>query len=100
MIEEKEKEKIGNHQDLRSELQKIWNVRVKIIPLVVAFLGAVPKQFRNRLKEAGLTAEIGQVLMTTLLGKAKILRQVLESKAAGCGLILSEFSSIVILPVN
>ena len=43
MIEEKEKEKIGNHQDLRSELQKIWNVRVKIIPLVVAFLGAVPK---------------------------------------------------------
>ena len=52
------------------------------------------------MKEAGLTAEIGQVLMTTLLGKAKILRQVLESKAAGCGLILSEFSSIVILPVN
>ena len=43
MIEEKEKEKIWNHQDLRSELQKIWNVRVKIIPLVVAFLGAVPK---------------------------------------------------------
>ena len=35
-IEEKEKEKIEKHQDLRRELQKIWNVKVKIIPLVWA----------------------------------------------------------------
>ena len=34
-IEEKEKEKIEKYQDLRRELQKIWNVRVKVIPLVV-----------------------------------------------------------------
>ena len=32
-IEEKEKEKIEKYQDLRRELQKIWNVRVKIILL-------------------------------------------------------------------
>ena len=49
-IEEKEKEKIEKYQDLRRELQKIWNVRVKIIPLVVGSLGAIPKQFGNRLK--------------------------------------------------
>ena len=36
-IEEKEKEKIEKYQDLRRELQKIWNVRVKVIPLVVGF---------------------------------------------------------------
>ena len=34
-IEEKEKDKIEKYQDLRRELQKIWNVKVKIIPLVV-----------------------------------------------------------------
>ena len=34
-IEEKEKDKIGKYQDLGRELQKIWNVKVKIIPLVV-----------------------------------------------------------------
>ena len=34
---EEEKEKIEQYQDLRRELQKIWNVRVKIIPLVVGF---------------------------------------------------------------
>ena len=77
-IEEKEKEKIEKYQDLRRELQKIWNVRVKIIPLVVGFLCAIPKQFGNRLKEIGVTAEIVQVQKTVLLGTARILRKVLE----------------------
>ena len=58
----------------RKELQKIWNVRVKIISLVVSSLGAIPKQFGNRLKEISVTPEIGQVF----LGMAKILRKVLE----------------------
>ena len=40
---EEEKEKIEKYQDLRSELQKICNVRVKIIPLVACSLGAMPK---------------------------------------------------------
>ena len=34
-IEEKEKVKIEKYQDLGRELQKIWNVKVKVIPLVV-----------------------------------------------------------------
>ena len=59
-IEEKEKEKIEKYQDLRRELQKIWNVRVKIIPLVVGSLGGIPKPFGNRLKEIGVTAEMGK----------------------------------------
>ena len=42
-IEKKEREKIEKYQDLRKELQKIWNVRVKIIPLVVGSLGAIAR---------------------------------------------------------
>ena len=41
-IEEKEKEKIKKYQDLRGELQKIWNVSMKIIPSVVGSLDAIP----------------------------------------------------------
>ena len=37
-IEEKEKEKIKKYQDLGRELQKIWNVNVEIISLVVGSL--------------------------------------------------------------
>ena len=44
-IEEKEKDKTEKYQDLGRKLQKIWNVKVKIIPLV--------KQFGNRLKQIG-----------------------------------------------
>ena len=74
-IEEKEKDKIQKYQDLGRELQKIWNVKVKIIPLVV---GAIPKQFGNRLKQIGIAVGTAQVQKTVLLGAAKILRKVLE----------------------
>ena len=77
-IEEKEKEKIEKYQDLIKELQKIWNVGVNIIPLVVGSVGVILKQFRNRLKKTSIAVEIGQVQKTVLLGKARILRKVLE----------------------
>ena len=60
-IEEKEKDKIEKYQDLGRELQKIWNVKVKIIPLVVGSLGLILKQFGNRLKQIGITTETAQV---------------------------------------
>ena len=66
-IEEKEKDKIEKYQDLGRELQKIWNVKVKIIPLVVGSLGAIPKQFGNRLKQIGITVVTAQVQKTVLL---------------------------------
>ena len=76
-IKEKEKDKIEKYQDLRRELQKIWNVKVKIIPLVVGSLGAIPKQFGNRLKQIGITVGTVQVQKTVLLG-TRIWRKVLE----------------------
>ena len=60
------------------ELQKIWNVKVKTIPLVVGSLGAIPKQFGNRLKQIGITVGTAQIKKTVLLGTARILRKVLE----------------------
>ena len=77
-IEEKEKDKIEKYQDLGRELRKIWNGKVKIIPLVVGSLGAIPKQFGNRLKQIGITAGTTQVQKTVLLGMSRILRKVLE----------------------
>ena len=55
-IEEKEKDKIEKYQDFGRELQKIWNLKVKIIPLVAGPLGSISKQFGNRLKQIGITA--------------------------------------------
>ena len=77
-IEEKEKDKITKYQDLGRELHKIWNVKVTIIPLAVGSLGAIPKQFGNRLKLIGITVGTAQVQKTVLLGTGRILRKVLE----------------------
>ena len=74
-IEEKEKDKI---EDLGRELQKIWNVKVKIIPLAVGSLGAIPKQFGNRLKQIGITVGTAQVQKTVAFALTRILRKVLE----------------------
>ena len=54
-IQEKEIENIEKYQDLGKELQKIWNVKVKIIPLVIGSLVSIPKQFGSRLKQIGIT---------------------------------------------
>ena len=77
-IEEKEKDNIEKYQDLGRELQKIWNVKMKIMPLVVGSLCAIPKQFGNGLKQIGITAGTAQVQKTVLLGMTTILRKLLE----------------------
>ena len=77
-IEDKVKDNKEKYQDLGRELQKIWNVKVKIVPLVIGSLGAIPKQFGNRLKQIGITAGTAQIQKTVLLGTAGILRKVVE----------------------
>ena len=47
---------VEKYHDLGRELQKIWNVKVKIIPLVKGSLGAIPKEFGNTLNQIGITA--------------------------------------------
>ena len=75
---EKKKDKVEKYQDLGRGLQKIWNVKVKIIPLVSGSLGAIPKQFGNRLKQIGIAVGTVQVQKRVLLGTARILRKVFE----------------------
>ena len=79
-IEEKEKDKIKKNikNQEGSYIRCGMLKRMKIIPLFVGSLGAIPKQFGNRLKQIGITAGTAQVQKTVLLGTARILRKVLE----------------------
>ena len=51
---------------------------MKIMPLVVGSLGAIPKQFGNILKQIGIAVGTAQVQKTVSLGTARILREDLE----------------------
>ena len=83
-IEEKEKDKIEKKQDLGRELQKIWNVKVKIIPLVVGSLGAIPKRFGNRLKQICITvgtAQVQKIIIIIIIIKIIIIIRILTGKS-------------------
>ena len=45
----KENEKIDKYLDLVGELKKIWNMKVKVISIVVGALGTVPKSLEKKL---------------------------------------------------
>ena len=62
---------------IRSKNIKTWEGSYRR-PLVVGSLGAIPKQFGNRLKQIGITVGTAQVQKTVLLGTTRILRKVLE----------------------
>ena len=77
-VAEKEKEKIFKYQDLARELKKLWNKKVKVIPVIFGELGTTPKALPKRLKEIGIATRIVELQKTVLLQSARILRQVLE----------------------
>ena len=74
----KEEEKIEKYRDLAREVAKLWNVRVKIIPVVIAALGTISNDLEERINEMGISLKTAQIQMSVLLGTARILRKVLE----------------------
>ena len=47
----KEREKINKFLDLAREMKKLWNMRIKVMPLVPIALGTVPKDLEKGLEE-------------------------------------------------
>ena len=77
-IRNKEQEKIVKYQDLAREIRKTWNVSTKVIPIVIGALGTVTDRLEQYLKDIGVTTRIELIQKSTLLGTARIIRQVLD----------------------
>ena len=77
-IEIKEREKIEKYQDLKREVQKLWNMKAKIIPIVIGALGTIPKTLQKQLEQIESSIAINQMQTPVLLNTARILRKVLE----------------------
>ena len=77
-VDAKEMEKIEKYQDLARELKKIWNTRVKVIPIIIGALGTTPKLLRKRLEDIGIETKIVELQKSVILYSARILRKVLE----------------------
>ena len=78
-IVEKEKEKVEKYQDLRREVARLWNVKAKVVPIVVGASGAITPNLSKHLDEIGVTTRMELSQKAALLGTARVLRRALEA---------------------
>ena len=74
----KEYEKLEKYQGLKEEVERMWKVKAKVVPVVIGALEAVTPKLEEWLQQIpGTTSELS-VLKRAVLGTAKILRRTLK----------------------
>jgi len=72
-----EAEKILKYEDLTIEIQRMWNVKTKVIPVIISAIGTISKSFRKYVSNILGNHEVKELQKTAILGTAHILRKVL-----------------------
>ena len=57
-IEERENDKMKGYNDLKKGIKKIWDMPVKVIPVVVGALGTTPKKLKQWLSDIAIETRI------------------------------------------
>ena len=73
----KEAEKILKYKDLTIEMQPLWKVKTKVIPVIIGATGTISKTFRKYVSNIPGIHEVKELQKTAILGTAHILRKVL-----------------------
>jgi hypothetical protein len=73
----KETEKILKYKDLTIEIQRMWNVKTKVIPVIIGATGTVSNTFTKDVSNVPVNHEVKELQKTAILGTAHILRKVL-----------------------
>jgi hypothetical protein len=73
----KEAEKILKYKDPTIETQCMWNVKTKVIPVIIGATGAISKSFRKHVSNIPGNHEVKELQKTAILGTAHVLRKVL-----------------------
>jgi len=77
-VSHKEIEKVDKYQDLLVEIERMWNVRVEIIPIVIGALGAFSPKFTDWLKRLNIMLHPSVLQKTVLLETTVLLRRTLN----------------------
>ena len=73
----KETEKILKHKDFTIEIQRMWNVKTKVIPVIIGATGTISKSFRKHVNNIPGKYEVKELQKTAILGTEHTLRKVL-----------------------
>jgi len=73
----KETGNILKYKDLTIEIQRMWNVKTKVIPIIIGASGTISKSFRKYVSNMPGKLEVKKQQKTAILGTVHILRKVL-----------------------
>jgi hypothetical protein len=73
----KEAEKILKYKDLTIEIQRMWNLKTRVIPVVIGAPVTISKSFRKYVSSIPGNHEVRELQKTAILVTAHILRKVL-----------------------
>jgi len=73
----KEVENTLKYKDLTIEIQRMWNVKAKVMPVIIRATGTISKSFRKYMRNIPGKHEVKGLQKTAILGTAHILRNVL-----------------------
>jgi hypothetical protein len=73
----KKAEKILKYKDLIIKKQRMWNVKTKVIPVIIGATATISKSFRKYVSNIPGNHEVKELQETVILGTAHILRKVL-----------------------
>jgi len=73
----KEAENILKYKDLTTEIQRMWNVKPKVIPAIIGATRIISKSFSKYASNISGKNEVKELQKTAILGTEHILRKVL-----------------------
>jgi len=73
----KEAEQILKYKDLTIEIQCMWYVKTKVIPVIIVATRTISKPFRKYVSNIPRKHEVKELQKTAILGTAHTLRKVL-----------------------
>jgi len=73
----KETEKILKYKDLTIEIQHMWNLKARVIPVITGVTGTISISFRKYVSNIPGNHNVKELQKTAILGTAHILWKVL-----------------------
>jgi hypothetical protein len=73
----KEVTKTLKYKELRIEIQRMWNVKTKVTPVIIGATGTISKSFRKYLSSILGKHKVKELQKTAILNTAHILQKVL-----------------------
>ena len=80
-VVQKEAEKKLKYNSLCIEIQRMWNLKCTIIPVIIGATGIVTRSVRKNLEAVPGKHSIGSLQKTAILGTSHIIRKVLQCEA-------------------